>query len=64
LVTAPVPRVKNSARSVGSQRRCAAGLVEFDANLSGTDSGAIRVNTPVLPLSVRVAAHRCRTSLV
>jgi len=30
--------------------------------LSGTDSGAARVNTPVPPLSVSLATNRCRIS--
>jgi len=55
---------KNSACSVGSQRHCAAGLMDVDACKSSTDSGADRVNTPAVWLSVPLASHRCCTALV
>ena len=45
--------------SVGSWRHCAAELAKVDARLSGRDSGAACVNTPVL-----LAAHRCCAALV
>jgi len=34
---------KKSACSVGSRRHCAAGLMEVDAHLTGTDNDAARV---------------------
>jgi len=51
LVTAPVPFGK-IVHAVSAHVHCAAGLVEVDTHLSGTDSGAAHVNTPPTPLSV------------
>jgi len=42
----------------------AAGLMKIGTNLSGTDSGAARVNTTPAPISVPLSAHRCRAALV
>jgi len=39
---------------------CAAGLAEVNAHLSN----AARVNTPPVPLSVPLAAHRCHAALM
>jgi len=46
----------NSARYVRSHRHCAAGFAEVNAHLSGTNSGAARVNTPAALPSVPLTA--------
>jgi len=43
---------------------CAAGLVEVNAHLSDTDSGATCVNTPPASLSVLFATNRFRAGLM
>lgn len=47
---------KTSVCSVGSERHCAAGSAEVDTNLSGTDSSAPHMNTPMVPLSALLNA--------